>query len=157
MPRRRASSSDKVTDSMPPTRSDSVGLSNRFSSVLPCAVPINCTPRSAIVRAAAASNSRPISSITITSGLWFSTASIITSCCRAGVVTCIRRARPTAGCGTSPSPPISFDVSTITTRFDSARIRAASRSCVVFPTPGRPKSSKLLPLSIRSLIISVVP
>ena len=53
----------------------------------------------AMVRAAAASNSVPISSMTITSGMWFSTASIITACCSAGVGTCMRRARPTAGCG----------------------------------------------------------
>ena len=35
-----------------------VGLISRFSRVLPCAVPINCTPRSAIVRAASASSRR---------------------------------------------------------------------------------------------------
>ena len=150
VPRRRASSSESVTDSMPPTRSDRVGLSNRFSRELPWAVPMSCTPRSAIVRAAAASSSRPISSITITSGLWFSTASIITSCCKAGVETCMRLARPTAGWGTSPSPPISLEVSTITTRLFSARRRAASRSMVVLPIPGRPNNSKLLPLSIKS-------
>ena len=102
---------------MPPTRSARVGLSSMFSSELPCAVPISCTPRSAMVRAASASSCRPISSMTITSGLWFSTASIITSCCREGWATCMRRARPTAGWGTSPSPPISLEVSTMTTRF----------------------------------------
>jgi len=139
VPRRRASSSESVTDSTPPTRSERVGLSSRFSSPLPCAVPINCTPRSAIVRAASASSSRPISSITITSGLWFSTASIMTSCCREGFGTCIRRACPTAGWGTSPSPPISFEVSTITTRCFCAKVRAASRSMVVLPTPGFPR------------------
>ena len=42
------------------------------------AVATSITPRSAIVRAAWASSSVPISSITITSGMWFSTASIIT-------------------------------------------------------------------------------
>jgi hypothetical protein len=31
--------------------------------------------------------------------MWFSTASIITSCCIEGVRTCIRRALPIAGCG----------------------------------------------------------
>src|SRR5437899_567884 len=36
---------------MPPTRSERVGFSMRFSSVLPCAVAMSCTPRSAIVRA----------------------------------------------------------------------------------------------------------
>jgi hypothetical protein len=33
-----------------------------------------------MVRAAAASSSVPISSMTMTSGMWFSTASIITAC-----------------------------------------------------------------------------
>ena len=84
VPRRRASSSPRVTVWMPPTRSERVGLSIRLSSVLPCAVPTSCTPRSAIVRAAAASSSVPISSMTITSGMWFSTASIITACCSVG-------------------------------------------------------------------------
>ena len=37
---------------MPPIRSESVGFIIRFSSVLPWAVPISCTPRSAMVRAA---------------------------------------------------------------------------------------------------------
>ena len=101
---------------MPPIRSDSVGFIIRFSSVLPWAVPISCTPRSAIVRAAIASSSVPISSMTITSGMWFSTASIMTACCAVGVGTCIRRARPIAGCGMSPSPAISLLVSTMTTR-----------------------------------------
>ena len=70
-----------------------------------------------MVRAAAASSSRPISSMMITSGMWFSTASIITSCWNSGVATCMRRARPMAGWGMSPSPPISLEVSTTTTRF----------------------------------------
>jgi hypothetical protein len=48
--------------------------------------------------------------------MWFSTASIMTWCCRAASGTCMRRAPPMAGCGTSPSPPISFEVSTMTTR-----------------------------------------
>ena len=56
--------------------------------------------------------------MTMTSGLWFSTASIITSCWSIGSRTCMRRARPTAGCGTSPSPPISLEVSTMITRRD---------------------------------------
>ena len=51
---------------MPPIRSDSVGLSIRLSRLLPWAVPISWTPRSAIVRAAWASSSVPISSITMT-------------------------------------------------------------------------------------------
>ena len=45
----------------------------------------------------------------------------------------------------------------MTTRFFSARMRAASRSMVVLPTPGRPSSSSDLPLSIRSCTMSVVP
>ena len=42
----------------------------------------------------------------------------------------------------SPSPAISFEVSTTTTRLpsSSASTRAASRSIVVLPTPGRPSS-----------------
>ena len=50
--RRRASSSPRVTLWIPPIRSDSVGLSIRLSRLLPCAVPMSWTPRSAIVRAA---------------------------------------------------------------------------------------------------------
>ena len=50
--RRRASSSPRVTLWMPPMRSDSVGLSIRLSRLLPWAVPMSWTPRSAIVRAA---------------------------------------------------------------------------------------------------------
>ena len=78
---------------------------------------------------------------------------------RPGVGTCIRRARPMPGCGTSPSPAISFEVSTITTRFarSSARTRATSRSIVVFPTPGRPRSRMLRPDSTMSRMISTVP
>ena len=82
--RRRASSSPRVTLWIPPMRSDRVGLSIRLSRLLPCAVPISWTPRSAIVRAACASSSVPISSMTMTWGMWFSTASIITSCCSDG-------------------------------------------------------------------------
>ncbi len=78
--RRRASSSPRVTLWIPPMRSDRVGLSIRLSRLLPWAVPISWTPRSAIVRAAWASSSVPISSMTMTWGMWFSTASIITSC-----------------------------------------------------------------------------
>ena len=148
--RRRASSSPRVTLWMPPIRSDSVGLSIRLSRLLPCAVPISCTPRSAIVRAACASSSVPISSMTMTWGMWFSTASIITSCCRLGVRTCIRRAFPIAGCGMSPSPAISFEVSTTTTRLpcSSASTRAASRSMVVLPMPGRPMIRIDFPVSM---------
>mmetsp|Transcript_10336 Transcript_10336/g.43999 ORF Transcript_10336/g.43999 Transcript_10336/m.43999 type:complete len:215 (+) Transcript_10336:866-1510(+) len=115
-PRARASSSPSVTLCTPPTRSDSVGFLMRFSRSWPCAVPMRVTPRSAIVRHAAASSSVPISSTMMISGVWFSTASIITRCCCEGSGTCMRRAPPMAGCGTSPSPPISLLVSMITTR-----------------------------------------
>ena len=117
VPRRRASSSERVTVWIPPSRSLRVGLTSRLSRVMPWAVPTSWTPRSAMVRAAAASSSVPISSMTITWGMWFSTASIITACCLVGVWTCIRRERPIPGWGMSPSPPISLEVSTITTRF----------------------------------------
>ena len=157
--RRRASSSPRVTLWIPPMRSDSVGLSIRLSRLLPWAVPISWTPRSAIVRAAGASSSVPISSMTMTWGMWFSTASIITSCCSDGVRTCIRRALPMAGCGMSPSPAISLLVSTTTTRLpmSSARTRAASRSIVVLPIPGRPMIRIDFPVSTKSSMISIVP
>ncbi len=157
--RRRASSSPRVTLWIPPMRSESVGLSIRLSRLLPCAVPMSWTPRSAIVRAACASSSVPISSMTMTWGMWFSTASIITSCWRLGVRTCIRRALPIAGCGMSPSPAISFEVSTTTTRLrcSSARTRAASRSIVVLPMPGRPMIRIDFPVSMKSAMISIVP
>ena len=144
---------------MPPIRSVSVGFNIRLSRLLPWAVPISCTPRSAIVRAAIASASVPISSITITSGMWFSTASIITRCCRSGALTCMRRALPIAGCGMSPSPAISLEVSTTTTRLlnSEARTRAASRSMVVLPTPGRPMIRIERPASMWSRRISIVP
>ena len=52
----------------------------------------------------------------------------------------MRLARPMPECAMSPSPPISLEVSTMTTRLlcptDSRR--AISRITVVFPTPGRP-------------------
>src|SRR6476469_351057 len=157
--RRRASSSPRVTLWIPPLSSDRVGLSIRLSRLLPWAVPISWKPRSAIVRAAWASSSVPISSMTMTWGMWFSTASIITSCCSDGVRTCIRRALPMAGWGMSPSPAISFEVSTTTTRLpcSSARTRAASRSIVVLPMPGRPMIRIDFPVSTKSLMISIVP
>ena len=37
--------------------------------------------------------------MTMTSGMWFSTASIITACCMLGVDTCMRRALPDSGMG----------------------------------------------------------
>lgn len=96
------------------TRSESTGFFIIFSSHSPWAVPISMTPLSAIDRQAWASASVPISSTMITSGMWFSTASIMTLCCNDGSGTCILRAFPIAECGISPSPPISLLVSTIT-------------------------------------------
>jgi hypothetical protein len=65
-----------------------------------------------------------------------------------------------AGCGTSPSPPISLLVSMITTRLPwrSLKTRASSRMTVVFPTPGRPRNKMLsLPSASRSSIMSTCP
>ena len=159
VPRRRASSSESVTAWMPPTRSARVGFASRFSSALPWAVAISWTPRSAIVRAASASAWVPISSMTTTSGMWFSTASIMIACCSAGEGTCMRRARPMPGCGMSPSPAISLEVSTTITRLprSSASTRAASRNSVVLPTPGRPSRSVERPVSMTSRTMSTVP
>jgi len=57
----------------------------------------------------------------------------MTSCCLVASATCILRALPMAGWGTSPSPPISLEVSTITTRLCSSSdsVRAISRMAVV--------------------------
>ena len=64
-----------------------------------------------------------------------------------------------AGWGTSPSPAISLEVSTMTTRFLASwdKTLAISRSMVVLPTPGRPKSRMFLPEKARSSIILMVP
>ena len=64
-----------------------------------------------------------------------------------------------AGCGMSPSPAISLLVSTTTTRLpmSSARTRAASRSIVVLPMPGRPMIRIDFPVSTKSWMISIVP
>jgi len=71
----------------------------------------------------------------------------------------MRLAWPMAGWGISPSPAISFEVSMMTTRFLvlSASTRAASRSMVVLPTPGRPSSRMFCPDSMRSAIMSTMP
>ena len=63
------------------------------------------------------------------------------------------------GCGISPSPAISFEVSTMTTRLcrSSASTRAISRSIVVLPTPGLPSSRMLLPDSTMSRMMAMVP
>mmetsp|Transcript_43 Transcript_43/g.147 ORF Transcript_43/g.147 Transcript_43/m.147 type:complete len:336 (+) Transcript_43:755-1762(+) len=93
--------------------------------------------------------------------MWFSTASTMTWCCLLGSGTCILLAFPIAGWGMSPSPPISFEVSTMTTRLfsSSARTLAISRTTVVFPTPGLPSSNmeQGFSASSRSLIISTWP
>ena len=85
VPRRRASSSESVTALMPPTRSDSVGFISRFSSVWPCAVPIS-------VHAALGDRARGdrfgFGADLVDDddfGMWFSTASIMTACCSAGI------------------------------------------------------------------------
>ena len=59
----------------------------------------------------------------------------------------------------SPSPAISLEVSTTTTRLprSSASTRAASRSIVVLPMPGRPRMRIDFPVSTRSSMISIVP
>src|SRR6267142_2019405 len=66
---------------------------------------------------------------------------------------------PMPGCGMSPSPAISFDVSTTMTRLVSSveSTRALSRSSVVFPTPGRPRRRTLFPDSTTSRRMSTVP
>ena len=69
----------------------------------------------------------------------------------------MRRALPIEGCGKSPSPAISFDVSIIMTRFFIESTRAISRIAVVLPTPGRPKSKIDFCCSKRSRIILTVP
>lgn len=96
------------------TRSDRVGFFIIFSSCCPWAVAISMTPLWAIERHARASVSVPISSTMMTSGMWFSTASIMTLCCMDGSGTCILLAPPIAACGIFPSPAISLLVSTIT-------------------------------------------
>jgi hypothetical protein len=57
-----------------------------------------------------------------------------------GPPACMRRARPMPMCAMSPSPPISLEVSMMTTRFwcSCDRSRDVSRITVVLPTPGRP-------------------
>mmetsp|Transcript_814 Transcript_814/g.2206 ORF Transcript_814/g.2206 Transcript_814/m.2206 type:complete len:279 (+) Transcript_814:1764-2600(+) len=158
-PLRRLSSSPKVTDEMLPTTSFSDGFLMIFSRTLPCAVAMSWTPRCEMVRAARLSSTVPISSMMMTFGVWFSTASIITRCCCDVLATCMRRDRPIPTCATSPSPPISLLVSTITTlrNASSARMREISRIAVVFPTPGRPSNSTECPSSTISLTISALP
>ena len=62
----------------------------------------------------------------------------MTLCCSSGSWTCILLALPIPSCGMSPSPPISLEVSTMTTRFRRASLswRETSRIAVVLPTPG---------------------
>jgi len=56
----------------------------------------------------------------LTCGMWFSTASIMTRCCWAGSGTCMRRAPPMAACGTSPSPACSAGGAGISSRHEKA-------------------------------------
>ena len=109
VPRRRASSSPSVTLWMPPMRSESVGFSIRFSSVLPWAVPTSCTPRSAMVRAAPRLqlgadlvDDDDLGHVVL-DRLDHHRVLLGRAC-----GTCMRRARPIAGCGMSPSPAISL-------------------------------------------------
>lgn len=83
-----------------------------------------------------------------------STASIMTLCCSSQWATCIRRDDPTPLCGMSPSPPISLDVSTITTRFciSSASRRASSLMAVVLPTPAGKELLEVKPHSTGFLL-----
>mmetsp|Transcript_13547 Transcript_13547/g.44234 ORF Transcript_13547/g.44234 Transcript_13547/m.44234 type:complete len:362 (+) Transcript_13547:217-1302(+) len=127
-----ACASPRVTCSRPPIRPRSALFCTSLRRS-PCAEATIRTPRALQVRAASTSSVRPISSITITSGVWFCTPSTITWPCSLREWTCIRRACPTHGWGTSPSPAISFDVSTISTLHRSASTRAASRTTVVLP------------------------
>ena len=71
----------------------------------------------------------------------------------------MRRAPPIPGCGISPSPPISLEVSTTTTRFlhSSANNLEISRIVVVFPTPGRPRNRIDLPAVARSATMAAEP
>lgn len=73
--------------------------------------------------------------------------------------TCIRRAVAIPGCGTSPSPAISLEVSIMTTLLwaASASMLEMSLIAVVFPTPGRPSSSIDLPDSTTSAAIFALP
>ena len=73
--------------------------------------------------------------------------------------TCIRRAEAIPGCGTSPSPAISLEVSITTTLLwaASASILEMSLMAVVFPTPGRPSNSIDLPDSTTSAAMFALP
>ncbi len=81
----------------------------------------------------------------------------MTRCCMEGSGTGMRRALPMAGWGTSPSPPISLDVSTMTTRLcsSSASVRAISRMTVVLPTPGLPRNRMLLATAYQGQSVSL--
>jgi len=159
VPRNLASSSPNITDWMEPIRSERVGFLIRLGRVKPWAVATSWTPLSAIVRAALVSSSVPISSMMMTSGLWFWTASIMVACWCSGLGTWRRRAEPMPGCGRSPSPAISLEVSTtMTLLFRSVeRTRAVSLRNVVFPLAGGPRNKIFLPLSVMSRMTSMAP
>eukprot|EP00444_Apocalathium_aciculiferum_P013523 CAMPEP_0183462974 /NCGR_PEP_ID=MMETSP0370-20130417/142701_1 /TAXON_ID=268820 /ORGANISM="Peridinium aciculiferum, Strain PAER-2" /LENGTH=97 /DNA_ID=CAMNT_0025655047 /DNA_START=144 /DNA_END=434 /DNA_ORIENTATION=- len=73
---RFASASPTITVSTPPAKPLSMPFRTRPGKS-PCAEPSSRTPRAFTVRAASTSGSRPISSTTMTSGVWFCTASIM--------------------------------------------------------------------------------
>jgi len=113
-----------------------------------------------MVRAAAASSSVPISSMMMDfRGVIFHGLNHPPRLLVWDVKPAMRRARPIAGWGTSPSPAISFEVSITITRLlsSSASTLAISRSLVVLPTPGGPRKSIDLPDSTRSLMMLIVP
>mmetsp|Transcript_25441 Transcript_25441/g.33222 ORF Transcript_25441/g.33222 Transcript_25441/m.33222 type:complete len:216 (+) Transcript_25441:266-913(+) len=137
----RAVASPKVTEVIPPTSPFSCGFRTRECR-FPWALAKIRTSRSLTVLAAPTSCGRPISSMMMMSGVWFCNVSIMTLSCSLIFGTIILLANPTEGCTISPSPAISFDVSTITTcsQVDACdNFRAISRIIVVFPQPGRPK------------------
>mmetsp|Transcript_5330 Transcript_5330/g.6607 ORF Transcript_5330/g.6607 Transcript_5330/m.6607 type:complete len:321 (+) Transcript_5330:653-1615(+) len=157
LPSFAAAASPSVVLSTPPTR---LRICLFFTSFLrsPCAEAIIRTPRCLHVRAASTSEERPISSITITSGVWFWTHSTMTPAWASSDGTIIRRARPMQGCGTSPSPAISLLVSTMQTLLSMASSRVASRTMVVFPLPGSPRNRMLRSSpNSRSEIMSALP
>mmetsp|Transcript_28776 Transcript_28776/g.96987 ORF Transcript_28776/g.96987 Transcript_28776/m.96987 type:complete len:275 (+) Transcript_28776:152-976(+) len=139
----RASMSESVTRATPPTRSAS-SLLRTSPARSPCALAMMRTPRILHVRAASTSLGRPISSTTMTEGVWFCTHSTMTDACSASEGTCIRRARPRQACGTSAGPPSSHDVSTTRTFCLRASSQAASRITVDLPQPGSPTKRMLL-------------
>mmetsp|Transcript_31540 Transcript_31540/g.79412 ORF Transcript_31540/g.79412 Transcript_31540/m.79412 type:complete len:278 (-) Transcript_31540:165-998(-) len=154
-----ASAPDSITVWHPPARAARWGSWRSIGSVLPCTAAMMRMPLWDMVLIASTSATVLISSTMTMWGLWFSTASLILSCCR--LMACpsflkdstgSQRALPMAGCGIVPSPPISHVLSTTTTMFflSSERRLANSRRHVVFPLLGLPIRSSDSPLSNRS-------